>query len=401
MPSLSSNSQKQKKYSTMPFRATNLFLLSGVLLLFAACRVSQNHPVQPVKATDAVWSPDNITAFEKKLEALRNRYHIPSLSVGIVNEKKLSWKRGFGYIDVATKKVPDENTVYHLASITKTFGSVILMQLVEEGKLSLDDPIAKYGINLGGRWGSDERIKVKHLLTHTAQGNSFNGFKPGYSFHYNGDWYSKLGQVIEKASGQSFGELLMKNIIIPLRLQNTVPSLNDSASFRLTGYDKDSFTSRVAKPYNWAGKQLNPVTFSYGFSPAAGLMSSVADLAKYSIAIDEKQFLKPETWEQIFTPFETPKGKTIQYGLGWYVKEYNGLKVMWHTGWWFGYSSLLVKIPQKDLTFIILANSQDLSRPFYFTLYPVPLPNPFARSLNSDLWVSDFAAAFWEHFAGW
>ena len=137
---------------------------------------------------------------------MRIRYHIPSPAIGILNEKKLVVSGGLGYADLEKKTRPDENTVYHLASITKTFGSIILMQLVEQGKLSLDDPIAKYGINLGGRWGSDSRIKVKHLLTHTASGNSLNGFKPGYSFRYNGNWYGQLGTVIEKASGQSFGE---------------------------------------------------------------------------------------------------------------------------------------------------------------------------------------------------
>ena len=62
------------------------------------------------------------------------------------------------------KIVPDENTVYQIASVTKTFGSILLMQQVEAGKVSLEDPIAKYAVNLGARWGSDERIKVKHLL---------------------------------------------------------------------------------------------------------------------------------------------------------------------------------------------------------------------------------------------
>ena len=383
----------------LAYRSIKL-LLFFTLSFFSYCTVTHSLPVKPVTSTDDVWRRSNIESFENKLEALRNRYHIPSLSVGIVNEKKLAWKKGFGYSDIENKKAPDENTVYQLASITKTFGSIILMQQVEEGKLSLDDPIAKYGINLGARWGSDERIKVKHLLTHTASGNSFNGFKPGYNFRYNGDWYGRLGKVIEKTSGQTFGELLMNNIISPLHLQNTVPSINDSVNFNLTGYDKNSFSEKVAKPYNWAGKRLNPVQFSYGFGPAAGIMSSVADLATYSIAIDEKKFLRPETWEKIFTPFVTPKGKMIQYGLGWFVKYYNGVKIIWHTGWWFGYSSLLVKIPEKDLTFIILANSQDLSRPFYLTLYPVPLPNPFKKSLNKDLMVSDFARAFIDHFAG-
>ena len=136
----------------------------------------------------------------------------------------------------------------------------------------------------------------------------------------------------------------------------------------------------------------------YGFSPAAGIMSSVADMAKYSIAIDEGKFLKAGTWEEIFTPYVTPKGKTIPYGLGWFVKDYKGLKIVWHTGWWYGYSTLLIKIPQKDLSFIILANSQDLSRPFYLTHYPVPLPDPFSKSLGKELLVSDFASLFIQYF---
>ena len=363
--------------------------------LMAACSPSNK---LPVTAADKVWNTSNVAAFEKRLEALRTRYHIPSLAIGIVNEKKLVVRGGLGYADMDKQIKPDENTVYHLASITKTFGSIILMQLVEQGKVSLDDPISKYGINLGARWQSDSRIKVKHLLTHTASGNSLNGFKPGYSFRYNGAWYGKLEQVIEKASGQSFGELLMKNIIIPLGMSHTVPSTNDSINFSLTRYNKDSFFTMVAKPYNWQGHQIAPIQFKYGFNPAAGLMSSVSDLAKYSIAIDEKKFLQPDTWEKVFTPFTSPKGKAFQYGLGWFVKYYRGIKFIWHTGWWSGYSTLLIKIPQKDLTFILLANSQDLSRPFYLTLYPVPFPDPFSKSLNKDLMVSDFASLFVEYF---
>ena len=388
----------------MKMQSFSLFIRFSVVniiaLFFVCCSNSRKLPVKPVTASDDVWSEANTRAFEEKLELLRKHYHIPSLSVGIVNEKKLTWHHGFGYSDVENHLVPDENTVYQLASVTKTFGSIILMQLVEEGKLSLDDPIAKYGINLGARWGSDERIKVKHLLTHTASGNSWNGFRPGYSFRYRGDWYGRLGKVIEKASGQTFGELLFKNIITPLNLKNTVPSNHDSINFKLSGYTQNEFRGKIAKPYNWAGKRVNPVKYKYTFGPAAGIMSSVSDLAVYSVAIDEKKFLRQETWEKVFTPFVTPKGKTLQYGLGWFVKSYKGVKIVWHTGWWFGYSALFLKIPEKDLTFIILANSQDLSRPFYQTLYPVPLPNPFTRSLNKDLMVSDFARTFINFFAG-
>src|SRR5688572_19793683 len=119
-------------------RGSNLLFIIVGFFFFNSCNVSKTIPVKPVTGNDGVWKSENISSFEEKLEDLRNHYHIPSLSVGIVNEKKLAWKKGCGYSDVENKKVPDEHTVYQLASITKTFGSIILMQLVEEGKVSLD-----------------------------------------------------------------------------------------------------------------------------------------------------------------------------------------------------------------------------------------------------------------------
>ena len=384
----------------MPFLAVSMAFSSF------SCRIAQTPTgsAKPVTTTDSVWNASNIQAFEAELETLRKRYHIPGLSAGIVNEGNLAWKSGFGFTDVEHQKRPDEKTVYQIASVTKTFGSIILMQLVEAGKVNLDDPITKYGINLGARWNDDDRIKVKHLLTHTAMGNSFNGFKPGYTFRYNGDWYNRLGKVIEKASGETFGELLMKNIVVPLQMKNTAPSTDDSVDFSLTGYDEDAFMKNVAKPYDWKKHHLVQVHQVYTFGPAAGIMSCVENLAKYSMAIDDQKFLNPETWQKVFTPFVSPKGKTFQYGLGWFVKYYKGTKIVWHTGWWNGYSALLIKIPDKDLAFIILANSQDLSRPFYHIIRPIPglgigMFSPFSRNLNNDLMASAFARAFIDHFA--
>jgi CubicO group peptidase (beta-lactamase class C family) len=81
------------------------------------------------------------------------------------------------------------------------------------------------------------------------------------------------------------------------------------------------------------------------------------------------------------------------------VKYYKGVKIVWHTGWWTGYSALFIKIPEKDLTFIVLANSQDLSRPFYKTNI-LSMLNPFRKNLNNTLTASRFAKAFIDHFAG-
>lgn len=346
---------------------------------------------QSIKATSEAA---DTSGFAARLEALRQRYQIPSLSIGIVQGKKLVWYRGLGYADMEQKVVPTQNTVYHLASITKTFGSIILMQLVEAGKINLDDPVTNYGIKLGARWGNDDRIKLKHLLTHTAQGNSLNGFKPGYSFGYNGDYYGQLIRPIEQQSGRSFGQLIVEQLIRPLRLTHTAPNPFDTVNFSLTGYDPIAYSQLVAKPYDLVKGRLVPTTYPSYFGPAAGLLSSVSDLATYSIAIDEGRFLHPTTWEQVFTPFRSPKGKPLPYGLGWFIRSYKGIKVLWHTGLWTGNSSLLVKIPEQDLTLIILANSPDLNRPFY-AKYDIFRTNP---RLQKDLRSSAFARAFLDQF---
>lgn len=344
-------------------------------------------------------------SFRQKIEQLRQRYHIPGLSVGIVYDGKLAWSQGFGFADVENGVVPDEHTNYQIASVTKTFGAILLMQQVYAGKISLDDPISKYRINLGARWGSDPRIKLKHLLTHTAAGNDFNGFKPGYKFIYNGGWYGQLENPIAQSAGQSFGQLLLDRIIRPLNLTQTAPSPDDTAAFRLTGLDSAGYAKTIAVPYDWlkkGNKLVRVENFRYGFGPAAGIVSNVADLAKYAIAIDERKFLGSAQWDTMWMPFVTPKGKKIPYGQGWFTMRYKGERVVWHTGWWMGYSALFLKVPDRNLTFIALANSQDLSRPFYHIVQPIPgffaRYDPLKKNLKDRVDASDFGRLFLESF---
>ncbi len=348
------------------------------------------------KAQHLPFSLSDTSTFAHKLDGLRQRYQIPSLSVGLVYQGKLAWYKGLGYADMERKVAPTRHTVYHLASITKTFGAIILMQLVEANQLNLDDPVTKYGIQLGARWGNDDRITLKHLLTHTAQGNTLNGFKPGYSFGYNGDFYSQLGKAIQKEAGQTFGQLVVDKIIRPLRLEHTAPNIADTTDFALTGYNRMAYSQLVAKPYDKHHNQLVSIAYPSQFNPAAGLMACVSDLATYSVALDEHRLVRAATWEQMVTPYQSVRGKPLPYGLGWFVQTYRGIKVIWHTGWWTGNSSLLVKVPQRDLTFIILANSQDLSRPFY-AKYDFFRTNP---RLQKDVRASAFARAFLDQFVG-
>jgi hypothetical protein len=92
-------------------------------------------------------------------------------------------------------------------------------------------------------------------------------------------------------------------------------------------------------------------------------MSTVLDMAKYDIAIDQHRFLKKETQELAFTPTKSTRGEDLPYGLGWFTTNYKGTKLLWHYGYWTGNSSFILKVPERNMTFIVMANSDNLSRP--------------------------------------
>jgi hypothetical protein len=111
--------------------------------------------------------------------------------------------------------------------------------------------------------------------------------------------------------------------------------------------------------------QLENGQCSEFFMPAAGLISTVTDLAKFDIALDKDQFLLPETKANMFEPIVSNTGQILPYGIGWFSQEYDGQRMLWHYGWQPGCSSTLyLKIPEENITFLILANTDNLSRPY-------------------------------------
>jgi CubicO group peptidase (beta-lactamase class C family) len=228
------------------------------------------------------------------------------------------------------------------------------MQLVEEGLVDLDDPASEYGVNLS----SSGIITVRHLLTHTSEG------QPGADYQYSGNRFSSLDQVIQSASGRSFGELLVERVLTPLDLRDTAPNPKVRGAFALTGLDRDQFMARMAAGYEVNGSQVRPKEHPDYFGVSAGLLSSVEDMAKFSMAIDGQRFLSADTWEQVFTPATSNTGETLPYGLGWFIQEYQGIRLQWHYGYWTTNSSLIIRVPDRGLTFVVLANTQTLSSPY-------------------------------------
>jgi len=292
------------------------------------------------------------TQFEVELEDLRQTLKIPAFSAAIVKNQELIWAKGFGYADLENKVEATPETPYHLASVTKPFAATIIMQLVEEGKLDLDDPVSRYGIDID----SPGIVKVRHLLTHTSEGI------PGSSYNYRGDRYALLSSVITQASGRPFLELLINRILEPLDMTNTAPSIIEASEL-----DRD-FTyihEELAKPYRLDSTyEVIEGEYPQHFSASAGLISTVVDMAIFDIAIDQNALVGQETKEQMFTPTVSTTGAELPYGFGWFTQSYKGTRLIWHYGYWDCISSLILKVPDEDITFIILANTDMLSRPY-------------------------------------
>ncbi len=219
------------------------------------------------------------------------------------------------------------------------------MQLVEENKLSLNDPVSDYGVELE----ADGIIRVKHLLSHTSEG------VPGSHYSYSGNRYAYLDYVILGASGKTLCELLNEKIILPLNLTTTAAnpfSPNDCLQNTI-------ILNKLAQGYSPNGQNILPLPTL--FNSAAGLISNVIDISKFSIALDKDILLKAETKELMFTPFISNSGKELPHGLGWFIDNDESVKIIWHYGYWDAYSALIMKIPERELSFVILANSNRLS----------------------------------------
>ena len=362
----------------MTFKAPSLVAL---ILTLALLGQAVFVPAAHAQKADITEQPSaaQIARFETQLESLRQELKIPAYSAAIVKDQKVVWAKGFGYADVENKIPATEHTAYHLASLTKTFASTILMQLVQEGKIKLDDPVSKYGITLE----SNGVIRVRHLFSHTSEGN------PGEQYRYNGNRFAELDKVIEKATGKSFAELLIANILEPLGMNDTapnVPKMVNTKSPNTAGQTAeaevkaaplggamitekqqqrfDRVSKILAQPYGLDREfKITKISYPQSFSTAAGLISTVLDMAKYDIAIDQNKFLNKETQQLAFTPAVSTKGESLPYGLGWFTQDYKGTKMLWHYGFWTGNSSFILKVPEQNITFIIMANSDNLSRP--------------------------------------
>ena len=326
----------------------NKKFLSLVLTFFMLMSCSEEPPIvpdEPLGYTSVGEPAQSLEEFENVLERIRTDLKIPGFSAAITKNRKIVWAKGFGYANREKSIEATPETVYHLASLTKPFAATIVMQLIEENKLTLDTPISDFGIDLE----SQGIIRVRHLLSHTSEG------VPGSHYNYNGNRFAYLDAVISGASGESFCKLLNEKIISPLHLDLTGPyplSPDNCIS-------NNQILNKLAQGYTSNGQ--NKLSYQTYFGSAAGMVSNVLDMSAFSIAIDNNILLTAQSKELMFTPTISNSSEELPYGLGWFVDNDESVTIIWHYGYWDAASSLIMKIPERELSFVILANTDRLS----------------------------------------
>ncbi|UII76824.1 beta-lactamase family protein [Flagellimonas sp. HMM57] len=299
--------------------------------------------------------------FSKELKELQTYFHIPGIAVLVEKDGETVYEDYLGYANIENKTKVDSTTLFPIASLTKIFSGVLVFKLVEEGRLSLNDPVNNY---LNKRSFNDS-IQIKHILSHTSQG------KIGKNFYYSYR-FGALTPVIEKASGQSFQEFMSSQIFNPLGLKNT-SLLKDSLQIA-------QHKLEIATPYIFDGN-IKPGFIDFGYSTSAGIVSNLKDLLIFSNALDNNLLISEASKK---TMFSTPN-KHLPYGHGIFSQEFDGRKILWGYGQYDCYSSLLLKIPEENLTLILLANNNLISDP--------------ARLIYGDIGTSLFALSFLKNYS--
>ena len=299
-------------------------------------------------------------SFSRELIQLKDFFHIPGLSVIIRKGDQTIYENYIGFADIEKQIAVDSSTTIPMASLTKVFTGILIMQLVDNKKISLDEPINKYVPNEG----IPDSIQIKHVLSHTSQG------EVGQHFYYSGR-FGWLTSVVEKAYETTFEKVMQEQIIKPLGLKSTY-LLKDSSQVRNEGI-------KIASPYFYEGETKDGF-IDYGYSASAGITSTVRDLAIFSKAIDDNSLISEKSKLSMFTPSKSK----LQYGYGIFSQQFNNKKILWGYGQYDCYSSLFLKVPEEDITFIIAANNNLMSDP--------------ARLIYGDVTYSLFAISFLKNY---
>jgi D-alanyl-D-alanine carboxypeptidase len=308
-------------------------------------------------------------AIDDYVRAEMERRHIPGLSLAVVRNGTVVKLGHYGLADVELNVPVTDDTKFEIASMTKQFTNAAILLLAEEGKLALDDPVARFLSDAPPSW---KGITIRQLMNHTAGvrddwdedtafflRNQTNEdflkalyafplkFAPGQGWAYSAGPFV-LGLVIEKISGRPYSEFMHERVFAPLEMTST--SVNDVFAV----------LPRRASGYRWIGDTL---TRGGPISPAAhargdvGIVTTAADLAKWDAALNTTKLLSRSSLEVMFTPATINNRIETGSALGWFVLPWRGDRLVMHSGSFrTGFGSTHNRYVDRGLTVIVLMN---------------------------------------------
>ncbi len=262
--------------------------------------------------------------------------------------------------------------VFEIGSITKQFTAVAIMMLMEEGKLSLDDPMTRFLPDYP-KYGDD--ITIEHLLTHTSGIVSYTGipehvdqeirkdltveelidvfkdrpveFGPGERFRYNNSGYVLLGAIIESASGMTYADFLQERIFDPVGMKDSYyGSHRRIIPRRAAGHS--------GEPGAWVNAAFLSMTQPYS---AGALMMTVENLFRWNQALYGGELISEESLERMSTPYVLKNGNATGYGYGLAPRDLRGRRAIGHSGGTYGYLTDSFYLPDEDVFVAVFSNS--------------------------------------------
>lgn len=347
-------------------RRKSKMILRTVAILFAT--VAGTWATPSLSAPDP--DPDKIDLIVRRQMDLN---HIPGVAVAVVERGRIVKIAAYGTANLERNAPVGIDTRFQLASATKMFTGMLLMRLVEQGKLSLDDPVTRWLPDAPASWSA---IRVRQLADHTSglaeqRGATRNAtvddilstamaaplaYVPGSEARYGFTDFTVLRVILEKAGGDTLPRLLQKQLFEPLDMRSTAfANASDDGTVRI-----GDLLPRRAQIYGLRNDTLT--TSDFFFAPqgygAGGLYSSIDDLAKLFASVDAGRLLTPESVRELEEPAKLASGKRAPFGLGWIARSYRGATLAGHSG---GPALADIwRIEDRKLTIVVLTNQQVL-----------------------------------------
>lgn len=276
------------------------------------------------------------------------------------------YQRAFGMANLELNVKMQYDMVFEIGSMTKQFTAVCILQLMEQGKLSVADPINKYIPDCPPAW---QPVTVENLLSHTSGISDQPGqqsalhdiekiyrslplaFAPGTKWVYANIDFVLLGYIIESVSKMPYQEYLKKNILQPVDMTHTWYGSNEAIiPNRVPGYIK-----------NKKGNFQNSYMF-IAPSASGALLSTTSDLLKWNQALVNGSLIKKETLDKAWSSYHLSDGQSTRYGYGWQTGgEIQGSKIVEHGGVAVGYLTDAIYLPKEDIYVVVLTNQRGIS----------------------------------------